>query len=166
MQLKGWAKHHSTDGSNSFPDGQEQVKDEDRSRALERASTAGNVKEVHTLVIKDHCSTMKVISEATDISKGTVNTILYDDLKLHKVCSKFVPPLWGPDAPCHKSMLVTAWMAKRGMKLIKHPHYSPDLAPCDLFLFPCMKVCMRGYPVQQEKEEELSKYLKGLQQKK
>ena len=33
---------------------------------------------------------------------------------------------------CHKSMLVTNWMADRGMKTIQHPSYSPDLVPLRL----------------------------------
>ena len=30
------------------------------------------------------------------------------------------------------------------MKVIPHPPYSPDLAPCDFFLFPRMKCQMKG----------------------
>ena len=30
-------------------------------------------------------------------------------------------------------------MIDRGMKTVQHPTYSPNLAPCDFFLFPCMK---------------------------
>ena len=30
------------------------------------------------------------------------------------------------------------------MTVIPHPPYSPDLAPCDFFLFPCMKCQMKG----------------------
>jgi hypothetical protein len=30
------------------------------------------------------------------------------------------------------------------MAVIPHPPYSPDLAPCDLFLFPKMKVKLKG----------------------
>jgi hypothetical protein len=30
------------------------------------------------------------------------------------------------------------------MALIPHPPYSPDLTPCDFFLFPKMKLNMKG----------------------
>ena len=30
------------------------------------------------------------------------------------------------------------------MELLAHPPYSPDLAPCDFFLFPYLKARMRG----------------------
>ena len=34
---------------------------------------------------------MKIISEAVGISIRIVDTIMIEDLKLHKVCAKFVP---------------------------------------------------------------------------
>jgi hypothetical protein len=30
------------------------------------------------------------------------------------------------------------------MAVISHPQYSPDLAPCDIFLFPKMKLKLKG----------------------
>jgi hypothetical protein len=35
-------------------------------------------------------------------------------------------------------------MAKYKMVVIPHPPYSPDLAPCDFFLFPKMKLNLKG----------------------
>jgi len=35
-------------------------------------------------------------------------------------------------------------VAKNNMTVIPHPPYSPDLAPCDFFLFPRMKGQMKG----------------------
>jgi histone-lysine N-methyltransferase SETMAR len=43
------------------------------------------------------------------------------------------------NAPVHTAAKVTDWMAARGIKLIEHPPYSPDLAPADYFLFPRVK---------------------------
>ena len=71
------------------------------------------------------------------------------------------------NAPCHKSLLVTTWMADRGMKPVQHPPYSPDLAPCDFFLFPRMKDRLRGIRFQstEEMKKASENYLKGLQKK-
>ena len=30
------------------------------------------------------------------------------------------------------------------MKVLNHPHYSPDLSPCDFFLFPRLKKILSG----------------------
>ncbi|PNF34143.1 hypothetical protein B7P43_G01174 [Cryptotermes secundus] len=35
-------------------------------------------------------------------------------------------------------------LTKNGMTPVPHPPYSPDLAPCDFFLFPRMKRDMKG----------------------
>ena len=33
-------------------------------------------------------------------------------------------------------ILVTDYLTKIGIKTVRHPPYSPDLAPCDFWLFP------------------------------
>jgi hypothetical protein len=38
------------------------------------------------------------------------------------------------------------------MAVITHPPYSPDLAPCDCFLFPKMKLKLKGQRVDTMKE--------------
>ena len=46
------------------------------------------------------------------------------------------------NAPAHTAMSVQQFLAKN-MTVIPHPPYSPDLAPCDFFLFPRMKGQMK-----------------------
>lgn len=36
------------------------------------------------------------------------------------------------------------WRAERAVAELDHPLYSPDLAPCDFWLFPEMKTAMKG----------------------
>ena len=43
------------------------------------------------------------------------------------------------NAPVHNSILVTVYMTKMGIKTVPHPPYSPDLAPCDIWLFPKLR---------------------------
>ena len=64
-------------------------------------------------------------------------------------------------------MLVTPYMADRGMKVVQHPPYSPDLAPCDFFLFPRMKNSLKGKRFQstQELKKASAKYFRGLLKK-
>jgi [histone H3]-lysine36 N-dimethyltransferase SETMAR len=53
--------------------------------------------------------------------------------------------LWIHDnAPSHSSLIVTEFLAKHETKVIAQPPYSPDLAPCDFFLFPKLKYPLRG----------------------
>ena len=43
------------------------------------------------------------------------------------------------NAPVHKSILVTDYLTKMGIKTVSQPPYSRDLAPCDFWLFPKLK---------------------------
>jgi hypothetical protein len=44
----------------------------------------------------------------------------------------------------HTYVLTQHFLAKK-MASIPHPLYSPDLAPCDFFLFPKMKLKLKGH---------------------
>ena len=48
------------------------------------------------------------------------------------------------NAPVHNSILVTDYLTKMGIKTVLHPSYSPDLAPCDFWLFPKLKENVRS----------------------
>ena len=52
---------------------------------------------------------------------------------------------WHHDnASAHKAALTMDYFSENGIKLIPHPAYSPDLAPCDFFLFPKLKKRIKG----------------------
>ena len=40
------------------------------------------------------------------------------------------------NAPAHNALSVKRYLAKNYIPVMEHPPYSPDLAPCDIFLFP------------------------------
>ena len=44
----------------------------------------------------------------------------------------------------HKFEVVKSFLASEKVKVLNHPHYSPDLSPCDLFLFPRLKNMLSG----------------------
>ncbi|QQP54565.1 Uncharacterized protein FKW44_007435, partial [Caligus rogercresseyi] len=48
------------------------------------------------------------------------------------------------NAPCHTANSTKEFLAKKGIKVIDHPPYSPDLAPADFFYFPVMKKMLEG----------------------
>ena len=45
------------------------------------------------------------------------------------------------NAPIHNSILITDYLTKLDIKTVPHPPYSPDLAPCDFWLFPKLRGC-------------------------
>ena len=44
------------------------------------------------------------------------------------------------------------------IKTVAHPHYSPDLAPCDFWLFPKLRGCCR-YETIEDMEEAVTKVI-------
>lgn len=48
------------------------------------------------------------------------------------------------NAPAHSSRIANAKLVELGYEVVPHPPYSPDLAPCDFFLFTNMKTWLGG----------------------
>jgi len=48
------------------------------------------------------------------------------------------------NAPAHSALIVHEFLARNSITMLKRPPYSPDLAPCDFFLFPRCKLVLRG----------------------
>ena len=55
---------------------------------------------------KDRCVSMETISAPFDVSVGTVHTIIREELRMQKICAKFVPRVLGEhqkEIRCHDS---------------------------------------------------------------
>ena len=48
------------------------------------------------------------------------------------------------NASSHKCGVVMSFLASEKVKVLNHPPYSPDLSPCDFFLFPRLKKMLSG----------------------
>ena len=57
--------------------------------------------------------------------------------------------------PVHNSILVTDYLTKMGIKTVPQPPYSPDLAPCNFWLFPKLRGCR--YETLEEMKEAVTK---------
>ena len=83
----------------------------------------------------------------------TVNKEYYLEVmcRLQEAIWRKRPELWKnnswllhhDNAPTHSSLLVRDFLAKNNT-IMPQPPYSPDLAPCDFFLFPKLKKPMKG----------------------
>ncbi|XP_011066332.1 PREDICTED: uncharacterized protein LOC105153281 [Acromyrmex echinatior] len=106
----------------------------------------------------------------------TVNKEYYLQVmrNLRKAIRQKRPDLWKNknwllhnNAPAHTSLLVREFLAKNNTLMMPQPPYSPDLAPCDFFLFPKLKRPMKGrcYATIEEiktaSKEELNKITKN-----
>ncbi|CAI6344606.1 unnamed protein product [Macrosiphum euphorbiae] len=48
------------------------------------------------------------------------------------------------NAPAHSALSIREFLADKQIPVVPHPPYSPDLAPCDFFLFPKIKTDLKG----------------------
>jgi len=83
-----------------------------------------------------------------------VNSGFYCEVlqRLREKVQRHRPQLWREqtwllhhdNALAHTAVLTQEFLAANKIPLIPHPPYSPDLAPCDFFLFPKMKFKPKG----------------------
>ena len=56
------------------------------------------------------------------------------------------------NAPVHTARVITELLDQYEWSQLEHPRYSPDLAPCDFWLFPKMKEHLRGQRFESEED--------------
>ena len=64
------------------------------------------------------------------------------------------------NTPVHNSILFTEYMTKMDIKTVPQPPYSPDLAPCDFWLFLKLRGCR--YETTEEMKEAVTKVIDTL----
>ena len=103
------------------------------------------------------------------IPKGTTVTgNLYANKILPEVFSKFREMserstvqdvmLHHDNAAPHTSKVVTKYLKQERVNVLPHPPYSPDLAPCDFFLFPKLKKELKN-----KKYDKVENLARGVQ---
>ena len=68
------------------------------------------------------------------------------------------------NAPAHTSLVVREFLTKNNVTTVPHPAYSTDLAPCDFYVFPKMKLRLKGqcFASIEEVQAELQQILNML----
>ena len=84
----------------------------------------------------------------------TVNAVYYLGVmkrlltRIHRVRPEYRESgswcLFHDNAPSHRSTLVTDFLIKNHILTLNHSPYSPDLAPCDFYLFGKLHFAMKG----------------------
>ena len=140
-----------------FKEGRESVRDDEKCGRSKEVRTPELIGQIKNLIDKDHRVSIETISAQFDVSVGTVHTIIHEELKMWKICAKFLTKVL---------ILVTDYLTKMDIKIVLHPPYSPDLAPCDFWLFPKLKEKFRGcrYETIEEMKEAVTKVIDTLTQ--
>lgn len=116
----------------SFLEGREHVEDEHRSGRPSTSKTDENIERVNTLVRSDRRLTLRMLSEQLNLNRFTVHQILTEhDRQMD-------------NAPCHTAFSIAEFLTSKGIPVVPQPPYSPDLSPCDFFLFPTLKNVLKG----------------------
>ena len=75
--------------------------------------------------------------------RGSVLTKLVDFYQTVTVVRSI--KLLHDNAPAHKSATVQEYLKESGLDVLDHPPYSPDLSPCDFWLFPGLMEILAGH---------------------
>ncbi|KYN19489.1 hypothetical protein ALC57_08176 [Trachymyrmex cornetzi] len=147
-----------------FKEGRERVEDKERLGRTSTSTDESHVKQIKDLVLNNRRLTIRNLADAVGISKGSVNNILKDTAidkiirhpvmrRLREAIRKKRLELWKDNswflhhdnAPSHTALVLRDHFAKNSTHIVTQPPYSPDLAPCDFWLFPKLKRPLRGH---------------------
>ena len=118
-----------------FKCGCESVEDEQRAGRPSAARTENNVTRVKAVLDRDRRLNVRLIAEEVGLQKTDVHRIrgeTADKWFLHHDIT-----------PSHTSFAVREFFKQNYITTLPHPPYSPDLAPCDFFLFPKLKTHLK-----------------------
>ena len=89
---------------------------------------------IRNLCLKDKQLNSTIVRSLNDSEKGFIMSgQIADTWMLHH-----------RNAPCHTAISVKELLIKKGIPMVPHPPYSPDLSPCDFFLFSKLKFHLIG----------------------
>ena len=74
-----------------FKEGRESVRDDVRCGRSKEVRTPGLIGQIKYFMDKDRRVSLETISAQFDFSVATVHTIIREELKMRKICAKFVP---------------------------------------------------------------------------
>ena len=89
-----------------FKEGRESVRDDKRGGRNKEVNTPELIGQIKDFMDKDRRRSIETISAQFDVSVGTVHRIIREELKMRKICAKFVPRVLREDQKerrCHDS---------------------------------------------------------------
>ena len=82
------------------------MRDDERCERSKEVRTPQLIGQIKNFMDKDRCVSIEAISAQFDVSVGTVYTIICEELKMRKICAKFVPRVlreYLKERRCHDS---------------------------------------------------------------
>ena len=92
-----------------FKEDRESLRDDEKCVWSKEVRTLELIGQMKNFMDKDHRWSMKTISTQFDVSVGTVHTIIREELKIRKICAKFVPGLPKDDQKERRCQTAERW---------------------------------------------------------
>ncbi|EGI67572.1 FLJ37770-like protein [Acromyrmex echinatior] len=121
-----------------FRSGRESVEDNERSSRPSTSKTDENIDKVREMMANNRKLTIRKLAEDLNIAYGSVQDIVVNDLGLRRVAAN--------------AIIIREFLVKNKTNTIQQPSNSPDMAPCDFFLFDRVKKPLRGTRFNSRKE--------------
>ncbi|XP_049305487.1 protein GVQW3-like [Bactrocera dorsalis] len=128
-----------------FQRGREDINDDQHVCQSKSVITGNSIETVREFIKNQPKSSLKFMEMELNISKTSIYRILTEHLGLRKVCARFVPHKLTDDQKLLRIQhSKDDYLTKNHILTINHSPYSPDMAPCDFFLFGKMHLLMKG----------------------
>ena len=121
-----------------FQDGREDGEDDERPGRSSTSTTDENVEKVKEMVMNDRRITIREVADDVGISIGSCHEIFSNVLGMKRVAANFIPKLLNFEQKQRRMEVAQESLT------MSQPPYSPDMAPCDFFLFPKIKRTLKG----------------------
>ena len=125
-----------------FKNGRDDLNDDPRPGRPAASNRAELVEKAREIIAINANFTVRMLAEELNLSHCTIYTILTEDLSKRKVFARFVPHQL--NAPPHKTKKANEFLMKKQICVMDYSPYSPDLSPCEYFLFPKLKTATKG----------------------
>ena len=99
-----WIEHKILSGIRGFKKGRESMRDDERCGRSKEVSTPELMGQINNFMDKDRRVFIVTISAQFDVTVGTVHSIIREELKMQKICAKFIPRVLREDQKerrCH-----------------------------------------------------------------
>ncbi|PNF42428.1 hypothetical protein B7P43_G10554 [Cryptotermes secundus] len=130
-----------------FKNGRTLTDDDDRSGRPSTGKTPENVAKVRDLILQDRRLTIQDLCNTLGLSYGTCQRILSEELNMRRIAEKFMPRLLQNEQKQHRLEVCRELQ----QQLQEDPNFlskvvtgDENLAPCDFYLFPKMKLKLKG----------------------
>jgi hypothetical protein len=114
-----------------FKNGHKSIDDHPHTGCPSTAPTNENVNHVNAVIHGNRRLTIREIADELSMSFGTCQVI--------QMVFRYLA-----SAPRHVALSAREFLAKHSIPMVPHWPYSPDVAPCNIFLFPRLKSTLKG----------------------